>query len=290
MAEMRGRSRSPRKAKKEDSMQRISIMGLAYAGALAAAMLFLTPDAQATAWCPKESDNVISCSNCSKELSCDVWGYSLVITGNNVNLDGKGRYSYYAPANGVDIYGYGSAVKNLHVDHAGKHGVAIQGVAVTGVADLIDHVWVTYPGQVGIYINSTNPAAVTYSQVLNAGNVGASASGPSKADFNHCAISNSANVGLMEASGGSSLLTNVISGNLLHGAQIDGATKMVISGNHFDGNQGLGLYMNNSGGSVKYNSGNNNKYYDCYEAHDRPATFITGGNSWGTHSGVGCQP
>src|SRR6187402_1639120 len=92
---------------------------LSWNGLLTVAAGLLAQQGHASNWCPTSTNYQITCSNCSRELTCDVNGITIEILGNNVTLDGKGYSINNAPGNGVTVWnnngGAESTVKNLYI-------------------------------------------------------------------------------------------------------------------------------------------------------------------------------
>ena len=284
--------------KMEKIMKLGSIKGWSWSGALAATAFFLAPEAHAIGLCPKTNEYiVISCNNCSRELTCDGDGATIYITGNYVTLDGKGRFLRRAPATAITVSGYASIIKNVNLDNPGNHGLLISNDPYTGLSHWIDHVEMWNPAQVGYYIVSANPVTLSYCKVTGAGNTSFVLRGAKNVDVKNCVSTSTKGNGAYSNSNNSFILNSTFSGGSANGFQAEAAKGLVFSGNHFDNNSYLGLTMYNVSASVKSNFGSGNRNLgggvrgnDCYETHDTPQSFSTGGNAWGLWQGTGCTP
>jgi hypothetical protein len=74
-------------------------------------------------WCPTSTDYTISCSNCTKTLTCGRYYGPILITGSNVTLDGNGYGVYFSSGNGVKVTGANASISNLTVWESASQGI-----------------------------------------------------------------------------------------------------------------------------------------------------------------------
>jgi hypothetical protein len=289
----------------EAKMEPKKIAKLAWSGAVAAAAFLMAPQAHATAWCPTPSDNVIRCNSCFRELTCDVNGFTIYITGNLVTLDGKSHWSNYAPGSALEVSGVGNTVKYFYVQNPGMFGLTSSAPYDGSSYTVFDHVYVYGAGH-GIVNRGPSPvtvnnSTVTYSRITGVDGWPATAAGvpPShNTDIRSSTLNHSGWDGYFGEAGPNCWLTNsTFAYNGGDGAFSDANWGAQIIGNTFYGNgtnpsnQGSGLHVSNIKGVVRNNYGRSNYFKDCYQdSYSWPGGVYHSGNDWGTSQGPDCSP
>ena len=263
---------------------------LSWSGFLTVAAGLLAQQGHASNWCPTSTDYQITCSNCSRELTCDVLGISIEILGNNVTLDGQGHYIDYAPYNAVTVWnsngGAESTVKNLSIWEPGGAGVEFSG-GVSSNFGYVENVYTSGSTGAGFHHGSWNPLEISGSWTYynGYGVIGSYASNSAYTDF----LSSSAqgnSEGYFPASSPGSWVRDSYFWNNDIGVNAYYATSVLVDNNSFSSSSGTGLSVSNSTNiGVTNNSGSGNSVYDCVAD---PADTYAYGNSWGSYSGAGC--
>jgi hypothetical protein len=276
-------------------MQRNGIGKSIWSGALAAAAFFMAPEAHAVGWCPTPTDNKITCSNCSRELTCPVNGFGIFILGNNVILDGKSQTISYAPYEAVTVTGYGNTIKYVNVHYAGGEGFEFNGTIINAPGTNLDHVYVAN-SDVGIFNNSRSPATIINSSVYYSHQMGVKMGYERHTDVRNSTLNSNGRSGINVHGipNNSWILGNTVAYNQQHGMEPDNTSGWRINGNSFYGNARGGLYLIGFSGTVTNNYGRNNGFnwhnFDCEEAHgQQPVSITRYGNDWGNWAGW-CNP
>jgi hypothetical protein len=273
----------------EENMNRKIIGKSAWGGALAAAAFFMAPEAHATPWCPTASDHAIYCSNCSRELTCDVFNLTINIIGNGVILDGKDHWSTYANY-GVESRGYGNTIRNLRIGNSFDYSIYLDNQTNTGLTTGIDNVYITGSSSYGIANNSVDPVAITNSTVTSSSYTNVNSWSTRSTDFRSSYSNHSNSSGYFGSGGGSWINASTFAYNGSYGLVATDSKNWLITGNTFASNSWRGLQLIDVSGSVQRNYGSGNTNIDCNESHTVPVSISHYGNSWGTHYGAGCSP
>lgn len=275
-------------------MGKISVKGSTWIGMIVAGG-FLAPQADATSWCPNSSDYMITCSNCRRELTCDVYNTSIEIYGSNVTLDGQGHTIYDSPGPGITVYGSPDSIQNVDVYYAGSGQVQAQPGIVFTEQDAtyqnlshVQYVEVYSATGDGIVNQSTDPVEISGSYTTWGGNIGVLADGSSGAytDFLNSISWGNYGSGYYTEKPGSYIIGSNLSNNATGLFSI--ADWLLIADNEFEGNT-YGLLM--GGGDydqVTGNTGTTNSSVDCYESGLTNLTHYS--NTWTTYSGSSCVP
>jgi len=271
-------------------MQRNMNKGLTIAGAVAAAALLLAPQAQATPWCPAINGNAIVCSNCSRELTCDVNGMGLWLEGNNITLDGKGFTVWYSPHSAVEVNGIGTRIKNLNIYGAGESGIRFNSTVSSGTTSYIDQVYIASVGWEGITKPIPQPLEITNSQIYYPGGDGVYGVGIRVTSMLNTIIYAAGRGGYSAFGNGSRVIGNSISHSAEHGIVSYNTRNLLIENNTVDNNQAYGMYLSDAGGTFRNNNGSNNWITDCFEAHGAGVPVAGYGNNFPNRTGTGCAP
>jgi hypothetical protein len=289
----------------EEKMERKKISKSAWSGAVAAAAFLMAPQAHATAWCPTRSDNVIRCSSCTRELTCDVNGFDIYITGNLVTLDGKSHWINYAPGEALQVTGVGNYIKYVYIQSPGQTGISSTAPYDGSSYTVLDNVYVTGAGQNGIVNYGPSPVTINNSTVSYsryAGVVGTVWPAPGvptnhNTDIRYSTLNHNSWDGYYGQVKNSWLINSTFAYNGSNGAWTSNNSGAQIVGNAFYGNgtnaayegQRFGLEMNNISGVLRNNYGRSNYSYDCQE--DSWAGPVShSGNDWGSAVGPDCRP
>jgi hypothetical protein len=262
---------------------------------LAAVAGLLAPQAHATSWCPSSTDYTITCTNCSRELTCDVYNTSIEIYGSNVTLDGQGHTIYYSPGPGITAYNSPATIQNVDVYYAGSGQSQSQpGILFTKqdapyqLLSYVQYCEVYSATGDGIVNQSNGPVEISGSYTTWGGNIGVLADGSSGAytDFLHSITWGNYGSGYYTEKPNSYIIGSTLSSNAT--GLFANADWLKIDSNGFEDNT-YGLLM--AGGNhdqVTNNSGSTNSSVDCY---DNGVTNLTHySNSWANWSGSGCVP
>ncbi len=271
-------------------MNRNKIRKLA-CGVVVASGFFRAKGAHASGWCPTATDYQITCSSCSRELTCDVNNLGIDILGNGVTLDGKNYWINYAPYNAVNVQGYATTIKNLNTYEPYYASIQFNSSSTSGVAYVVDHVHLHagIGGEYGVFNQSGDEVAISNSDIDNATQAGVLSNTSKPTDFTYSYAAYNLDGWWASLSGNNSMIINssLLANNNI-GIFANNVTGLVISGNTINDNGGVGLSMNNVGGSVKNNHGVRSGSWDCYESHSGTLNISHSGNSWGAYSGAGC--
>jgi parallel beta-helix repeat protein len=263
----------------------------AWFGVAAATAFSLAPQAHATPWCPSAATNVISCSNCSRELTCDVNAFGLVITGNNVVLDGMGRSIYWPPQTGIQVSGIGTRIKNIKVFGAGENAITFNSGTSSSTASYVENVYLDGMNEAGIANWTTQPLMIYNSQIYYAGDDGVRADYISKINVVNSTIYGSAKLGIFTYRSTSSLISgNTINNSGHSGMLVNQSSSITVENNSFNGNTVLGLWLSNANGTFRYNNGSGNGSYDCRDNHTAGISVVGYGNNFPIRLGTGCSP
>jgi len=262
-------------------------------GVLAATAGLLALDAHASNWCPTSTDYQITCSNCSRELTCDTYGISIEILGNNVTLEGQGYSIYNAPYNGITVSPSSGAadatIKHLNIYDAGGTGIVFSGGVSSNWA-YVEKVFVSGSAGDGIQNGSWSPLEIDSSWTYdNAYGVsGSYASSTAYTDFLHSSSQGNSFGGYYSGSSAGSWIRNsYFWNNGSIGLDISYAQNLWVDNNGFSSSTGTGLSVTyGDGTSITNNSGNGNSNYDCIVTNSSGTS--ASGNSWNSYSGSGC--
>jgi parallel beta-helix repeat protein len=263
----------------------------AWFGVAAAAAFSLAPQAHATPWCPSAATNVISCSNCSRELTCDVNAFGLVITGNNVVLDGMGRSIYWSPQNSIEVTGIGTRIKNIKIFGAGDNAIRFISATSSATASYVENVYINSSNTDGIENRSPQTLNIYNSQIYYGGRDGVYSDRIGKTNVINSTIYGAGRMGLFTYDGVGSL----ISGNTITNAWYGGilatySSGLLIENNTLNSNAIVGLWLDNASGTFRYNRGSGNGHWDCLDQHQAGVSVVGYGNNFPIRVGTGCSP
>lgn len=275
-------------------MQSNAIGRMVWSGAVAAAAFLMAPKAHAASWCPTSTTNIIACSNCSRELTCDLNGFGIKIVGNGVVLDGQNHYINYAPGRGIEVQGTGNIIKNIFIESPAHTGISFIASASDGsTPNIIDHVKIYSAYSSGVINASNNSGVISYSDIYYSGGGGVNTTSPRYMDVTNSSVGLSL-IGngyfAQMAANNSLLLNSTFSYNSSMGVNLLNVTGITIQGNTFtfNDNSGLGLWY--ISGTLKNNAGWLNDTWDCDEYHTGTLNLNRSGNDWGLYTGSGCVP
>ena len=277
---------------REIKMKNNRIAKSATFAAAAFAALSLAPAAHAVGWCPTPADNKITCSRCSRELTCDVNGFTLYIVGDGVTLDGKNHWLTYSSNDGIKVQGFAATIRYVNIQNPFGEGIRLEATTWDGSTPTsIDHVYITGAGRNGIISGGVNSTSISYSSVYYSNWSGIHATGPRNTDLRRTTSNHANSTGYLALGGqgnNSMILNSVFSQNSFGGLDAHSVSGMVISNDTLYQNGDWGLTLQNASGTVKNNYGRNNYQWDCHEYHDVPVSLSHSGNNWGSYSGSGC--
>jgi hypothetical protein len=264
---------------------------LSWSGILTVAAGLLAQQGHASNWCPTSTDYQITCSNCSRELTCDVNGISIEILGNNVTLDGQGYSISNAPDRGVLVWSSSGAadatVKNLSIWDPAWNGIEFSG-GVSSNWGYVNNVYVSGSPVGGIDHPSWNPIEISdsYSYYNQDGVIGSYASSAAYTDLLRTSVQGNSYDGYYSGGSNSSWVRdNYFWYNGGASVNVSYAQYLWVDGNSLT-TSGTGLNIYSSDGTtITDNYGGANTTYDC--VHDGSSTSASG-NTWGTYSGSGC--
>lgn len=269
-----------------------SLSKFGIAATVCAAGGFLVQPSLASNWCPTSTDYQITCSNCSRELTCDLNGIGIEILGENVTLDGQSHSITDAPYDAVLVANYsgGSAnatVKNLYIYDPEETGVRYYTGSDSWNVGHVDNVYSS-----GAYFSAFDHQTYSPLEIKNSWAYyslnGVTGSTYRYTDF----ISSSAAGNSYDGYRGRAPVSYVRYSYFWYnyggsGADISYATSNWVDNNTFSSNNGTGLNVYSADyTSITNNSGSLSVGYDCVVASS--ASTSASGNNWGTYSGTGC--
>jgi hypothetical protein len=277
------------KPKKGKNMKHYRTGKSVWSGSVAAAALFMASHADALSWCPTPGNNQITCSGCSRELTCNPVGIGIVILGNAVTLDGKGYWMNYAPGVAVQVSGFGSTIKNLNIQGPANSGILYNSSVSSSMPASIQNVTINEAGFRGVDNSAPQPLSISNSFIYGSKDVGVRAATLPNVDIRYSTVAYGKLDGYIATSGNgknSWIIENNFVNNFRFGLAAYSSTGVVINNNVFSNNF-TGVVVNNSySGSFKYNYGRNNLNQDC----NASGTISHAGNDWGTYFGSNCIP
>jgi hypothetical protein len=272
-------------------MHRKTISKFLWSGIIGAAGGFLVPLSHATGWCPTSTDYQITCSNCSRQLTCDLNGIGIEIHGVNDTLDGQNHSISNAPYDGILVANYSGAsnaiIQNLNIYDPAESGIRYYAGSSSYDWGYVDNVYVSGAYFSAMENQTYNPLQISNSWAYNSQN-GVVASPNQYTDFlTSSAQGNSSDGYLAGGHGGSFIWGDYFWNNGGSGANVSGSPNTWVDGTTFSSNNGTGLTVYSSDGTYITNStGNLSVGYDCVVSNSN-YTYASG-NSWGSYSGLGC--
>lgn len=277
-------------------MKAITTRFSSWIGILAAASGMLAPRAFAVAWCPDVRDYVISCNNCSREITCDVSHASIWIYGSGVTLDGQGHTFDDAPGPGVRVYYPGATIKNLNITNAGQgysvsdgHGIHFIGSG-SGAWSYVDNVYIYHSTGHGIYNVGGSSVQVQNSSINSNGGSGVVAGGASGVytDIYSTGAQLNTASGYVTVTPYSYIIGNWFYTNGSYGSYAASLPGLLIQNNQYYSNYRGLVLVSTTSPTVQNNSGGSNYANDCFDYGSTSGTHS--GNTWGTASGTNCTP
>jgi parallel beta-helix repeat protein len=261
-------------------------------GTIAAAAFFLASNAYAVGWCPTSTDYKITCNQCSRELTCDVNGVSMIwIVGSGVTLDGKSHYINY-PSTGIYVTGSYETIRYVNIESPSNEGIFMASSSADGSNSFLDHIYVHAAGTYGIRSGSSNSTTINASSVLNSAINGVATNGLGYTDIRNTIVQSSGSIGAYYLSGNNPFIyNNQFVNNGYAGLYLQNLSGAVISTNVISGNyDGLDLETGVTNASLKSNWGRYDAGTDCTDGTAGGVTYHSG-NTWGTTwGGPGCNP
>lgn len=236
-------------------------------------------------WCPTSTNFTITCSNCTKTLTCDYAG-GIKITGSNVVLDGNGKALSGSSTHGIEVAGNGAYISNVEILWPVGHGIYYtnSGGTWTGVSN-VDVYGADGDGlRTGVSHNMTISGS-SFIESLGSG-IFSDPNGSNYTDVNYSAMSQNMDDGLYSIQAYYQWHAyNAYADNDAEGARESQGEKGIYRNSAFDNNGDHGLVLDQLAGleplEIKDNTGYSNTNYDCYVSSVNG--LVVSNNDWGTH-------
>jgi hypothetical protein len=245
----------------------------------------------ATNWCPTPSDYVVSCNNCTREITCVSNNTSILISGTNVTIDGQGLSMGNSPSTGITVTKPGAVIKNYEVYQPHGNGIHFKSNVAGGqnYTFKLENVEVWLATGDGVVNESNSPLQITGGTMAYNTGSGIVSKGLGSASYTSLESNLSMNNGYAG-------FHDVVGNNWANNSSMNGNRYGVISygsgvdfyNNNVSGNTSHGMYVISGSGYLLSNTGNGNGGYDCKDISS--GGLLHSGNSWGTWTGSSCAP
>lgn len=242
-------------------------------------------------FCPTGANTNLTCSPCTYNMTCDLNGGGLTITGNGIKLNGNGHTISYSPGDAVKITGAGATISNLNISRPNGHGVHIARTTTNLSTEYLNNVVIVWPGLDGVsragapyssvYVKNTY-FDMAYFAIYNSDEQ----RGARYIDVFDSHMNGSAGGFLSVNSATQHHARNGYRYNYNWGAyDVSNTNGGYYTNNNFEYNSNRGIVVSNNGAKTMTLSGNVGfgNAIDCWA--DPGTALIATGNTWGTNNG-----